>query len=369
MRRLFVGLANLSLGLSLFLLATALTLSATLLSPDFIKSSLKNSGFYDNIITSGFKLASIQPEVDSGSNFDSNIISQLSPQIKKVLTADFLQTNTEEAITGFADWLNAKTDSPQFTIDTASIKTALNTKLADYLQERLAKLPDCPINNDITSYDLMTTTCKPPLQLTKNDFILAANNFTGEIPLLDKGQFSFNDISDTTKNDAWQRVQSVYRVVHLLPYLTGVLAMIMIGLVILLVTDKAKAFRIIGHTFLVSGGLMLIAGGLTIFYLSREFISFNGGSVEQLDFARQVIYPLTSKLASGFGKVTLYIGFTYSIIGAVFYLIAHRFHQAQNRQTLGVEQANHTAADTTTQTVSSIDTTPTYEQNPPSPFK
>jgi hypothetical protein len=331
LRSLVLGLSNLLLGLYLFLLATTITLMLTIASPAFIKSTLDKSGFYKNIVSSGLKLASVQ--ASDPTNFDSQIIDKLTPTIKEVLNPTFLQTNAEQLIDGFGHWASDKVNAPDFSLDTAALRANLNQQLAVFLSQQLSELPNCPKNNDVSSYDLMTTACNPPIVLSQADFIKAADGFTANIPLINQNQLSFKDF-DTKgaahNNKTWQKIPTGYKILSYIPLISGVLSIISIVLIIILSRNRIRGWRVVGHAFIVAGGILLVSGSVTLFFLSRNIISFtNGASSEQIAFAKDIFMPISHLVAVGFGNFMLYFGTGYCVGGAACYFIAHRLRLKQ----------------------------------------
>lgn len=309
-------------------------MSLTFLNPGFYKTVLSDSGFYDNIVSSGLKLASVKA---ADSEEDKKIIEDLKPVIEKVLTPSFLKATTETVIDGFGDWIKGKQATPSFKIDLSSVKTQLNNSLAGYLHNRVAALPDCQQNNDKVSYDLVTTACKPPIELSQADFLAASANFSEQLPLFDQNEFSFNLIDKDgtfTNNQVAKNIPTVFRLLQALPVLFGISAAIALAVIVWLTEEKSRAFRFIGHTFLVVGAFLLVCGAITIFYLGRNFYGIVGqGSPEQTSFIEEIFYPISNIVSTTYGKICVYFGTAYSLIGSGCYIWAHRLKIKKLRNT------------------------------------
>jgi hypothetical protein len=320
------------LWLVLVILATVTIILATA-NPSFIKTTLAKSGLYKTVVASSLKLASTSIHDNSQTDLN-NLISGLTPSAQQVLTPQLLETDVNKVIDGFDNWLNGQTAVPQFSIDTAVIKNNLNTALAVYLQQRVTALPACPANNKVPSYDLLTTDCLPPVQLSQTDFANAANNFTQNIPALDKAQLSSTEIIKNNDDTVWQKVPHYYHLARLVPYILGVVAVALIGLIVLISSERIRALRRVGHILLSNGVILLISGAITVFYVGRNNFDFiaNGSTVEQANFVKETAVPLIHHLANSLGSWLLYFGVGYALLGAVFYFLAHFFKLRHNKR-------------------------------------
>jgi len=112
-RRFAVWLANFSLGLSICLLATIISLVFTIGNANYIKNSLANSDFYDKFTGSVLKLAVAQSANDIN---NQRVITELTPSIQRVVTPSFVKNNFEIAINAFDYWLAGKSKTPNLSL-------------------------------------------------------------------------------------------------------------------------------------------------------------------------------------------------------------------------------------------------------------
>ncbi|MEI6237419.1 MAG: hypothetical protein WCP03_02355 [Candidatus Saccharibacteria bacterium] len=322
-RRFAVWLANFCLGLSICLLATIVSLVFTIGSANYIKNNLTGSGFYDKFTGSVLKLAVAQSANDTN---NQRVITELTPSIQKVLTPNFVKTNFENAIDAFDYWLVGKSKTPSFDLDLSQTKKDLKAEVATYLKNKVNRLPLCQNFNDSSEFDPINATCRYPINLTEADYQLTADNFVSTVPLLDKQTISFDSLDQTnTKKTAWQKAPLYNKLIRISLWFLTIIILLGIVLIFLLSLSRASALKVIGHTFVWSGGMLLVSGALAIFVLGRNSASFMGrGSAEQVAFVQELLAPLLSKLTVSFGNWALYFGAGYALFGALCYILSHK---------------------------------------------
>lgn len=324
-RRFAVWMANFCLGLSIFLLAMIISLIFTIGSANYIKDSLSSSGFYDKFIGSVLKLATAKSVNDSN---NQGVIAELTPSIQKVIKPNFIKTSFETAIDSFDYWLTGKSTTPSFSLDLSQTKKDLKTEVAAYLKNKVNSLAICQNYNDYREFDPINATCRPPINLTEADYQLAADNFISTVPLLDKQAIKFDSLnSASAKKTNWQKAPMYNKIIRLSPWILTFVILVGIVFIIVLSRSKARALKIIGHTFVWGGVMLLISGALSILILGRNSTGFVGrGSAEQVAFVQELLAPLLSKLAISFGNWALYFGAGYALIGALCYILSHKIN-------------------------------------------
>jgi hypothetical protein len=322
-RRLAVWLTNFFLGLFIFLLATVITLIFTIGSANYIKNNLASTGFYNKFTGSILKLATAQSVNDANSQ---NVINELTPVIERAITPKFVQTSFETAIDAFDNWLSGDTKSPSFNLDLSKVKTDLKNEMVIYLQNKVNAMPPCQSTGSTIEIDPINAVCRPPVGLTQADYQLAADNFISTVPLLDNQKISLDSLSPESNNKSiWQKVPTYNKYIRLAPWFLGVIIVLGISLIFVLSRSKARAIKVIGHTFLWGGSMLLVSGALSIIVLSRNSSGFTGrGSAEQIAFVQDLIAPSLAKFAVSYGLWALYFGAGYALVGAVCYIIDHK---------------------------------------------
>jgi hypothetical protein len=342
----WVSVRLLAFGLSLLLavLSICAIIYATVGNPGFIESVFDTSGLYNNFVDSGLKLAS--DGLDGEDTQVSQIVSDLTPSVKEVITPEFLQTSTEEIIDGVGNWLNGKTTIPEFSIDTGSVKADLNAELATYLSQYVTTLPDCQTYAAINSLDIFTTDCKPHIPIDQDTYLSAANQFTSEIPIFDKNSLSSSELIKNTGDNVWKTVPNAYKFIKLAPYIAGGLVLICSALILIISGNRARSIRKIGHIFLSNALILLIVGTVIIVFLGHGEINFVGGdSVEQIAFAKEIIEPLVHGVARVLGSWLLYFGGGYALIAVTCYFVAHFMNRQKSDSTDSEPKPEETSQD------------------------
>ena len=117
-KRLIRGMSAWTLSFSLYMLASFTVLMLTVLSAQYIKTTLYKSNVYQNIVPATLDLAATKSG-DSSANslsdtIDPKTIKQLEPVVASAISPQFLQSTTEQVIDGLYAWLNGKTTEPSF---------------------------------------------------------------------------------------------------------------------------------------------------------------------------------------------------------------------------------------------------------------
>jgi hypothetical protein len=322
-RRSAVWFSNFFLSLFLFLLATTICLILTIFSGNYVKKSFNEAGFYQNFTPSVLKLASSQ---SAGQNTSNQTLELFKPIIIKTVSPSFVKASFENIIDAFDKWLSKKSDTVLATIDVSYLKKSLRTNVAEFAIERNKNLPACTNYDNSQSYDVLSGTCRLPSSFTDGNFYIAADDFVNSLPAFDNPNIEINPTKKQsgTASMIWRNAPTAYKILKISPLVLIFLALFSVSCVLLISTEKNRGWRVVGHTFLWSGGMLLVSGALSIFLLSKNstFLIRNS-SPEQIAFMNELISPVTQKLAVSFGKWALYFGAGYSIVGGLCYFIAH----------------------------------------------
>jgi hypothetical protein len=325
-RRIAIWFVNFCLGLILLLMAVVISIIYTVGSASYIKTSFKETGFYDKFTGSILKLADAQ-SVNQTS--DNQVLAELTPVVKKSVTPEFVQNGFETAVDSFDNWLNGKTQNPNFSIDLSQIRASLVSQTAVYFQARISGLPPCQSYksyNFYQDYDPINATCRPPVNLTDADYRSAAEYFISDVLPADKQTANFNplNIQPSAPKTFASDLPIYNKIFRLLPWILGILGAVCIALVIFLNRSKARALRSIGHTFVWPGVILLLSGALTILIFGRGSTSYVSDiAVEQVDFVKNLLAPLLMRLVVSCGYWAIYLGAGYTLFGLMCYFAGH----------------------------------------------
>jgi hypothetical protein len=323
LRKVALLLAGGLLTFWLFMTVTFFALSSTIGSPSYIKTWLAESSVYKNIVAETLKLGSIQKTLELN-NTSSSGVELLTPVVQQTLTPEVLQENTETVVDSVGMWLAGDTKNPEFSIEVAPLRTDIINKTADYLYNRVNALPPC--QQFTTEYDPLTATCKPPTVLNKQDFVVAATDFSNNLPFMKYDTLTYQSFTQNT-NPYWdgslpQDAPKAYQWLKLSPYIFGILAIVSAVVLIWLRKDHAKAWRSVGHTFLIAGIFLVLGSLLTKALSGRPLGTVGSSSDAQKLFAESIATPLAQHLSLKISDIGLYFGVGFIVISAVCYVVA-----------------------------------------------
>lgn len=323
LRKTALLLAGGLLAFWLFMTVTFFALSSTIGNPGYIKTWFAESDVYKNIVAETLKLGSIQKTLELN-NTSGSEVEMLTPVVQQTLTPYVLQKNTETVIDSMGAWLAGDTKNPEFSVEIALLRTDIINKTADYLYNRVNALPPC--QQFTTEYDPLTATCKPPTVLNKQDFVAAATDFSNNLPFMKYDTLTYQSFTQNT-NPYWdgnlpQDAPKAYQWLKLSPYIFGILAVISAVILIWLRKDHAKAWRSVGHTFLIAGIFLVLGSLLTKALSGRPLGTVGSSSDAQKLFAESIATPLARHLSLKISDIGLYFGIGFILISAICYVVA-----------------------------------------------
>lgn len=333
-RRIVIVFAAVTLSLWLYMAVSAFSLAYTLGSPSYLKSLLVGADVYDHVVDDALKLAATQN--NNGTTIPNEQIAELTPVIQKTLTPGFLQTTTEALITGTFHWLDGSAKEPDFNIEVAPIRASLASNITDYLYNRTVNLPVCP-RNAIPDDDPFNATCRPPGQVSKQDFSPKVGEFIADLPLLKYDTITYQNLTkddtSTDKKELPSQVPVAYHWFKLSPYIFIFLSVLSALLIILLQRDSLKAWKTVGHTFLFTGILLVVTSVFSLVVLANSSAPINSGNEQQKAFIFDILTPLTKSFGTKISNYTLYFGVAYLAIGAACYFVGLRIKRARHLDT------------------------------------
>jgi len=285
----------------------------SVLNPSFAKSALESSGVYDTLAKDSARILTDAEEAGAG---ESAIGRALARPFEQVLTPELLRSFTEPVIDGIGAWLGGDTSIPRFSLDTGAVRSDLNEAVATYTEERLATLPMCTDETDYSDYDLATATCRPPYEFSEGELIGWADDFTSQIPLLNRATVSEADLVKNPGDRSWRVIPETYRWVRTGLCILAGLFVVITAVVLIIGKNRDRTLRTLGHAFLVPAVIFLLGGAL-VAALSGSFVQELAGANTQIqsDFATDTVLPLVQTVIRG-------VGIWGIIFGAIFVALA-----------------------------------------------
>ena len=202
------------------------------------------------------------------------------PQIQKVFssafTPEFSKTAAVDIIDGTYNWLDGRSETPDFNVDVTSVRERLADGLGDYAVQRMKGLPMCtPEQLLFEGISFLEATCRPPLvtdgivkALVAREVRTSDKFFGGENTLT--GADVTQDIDPQTMEGARQS----YQATKWAPWVTGFVVLATAIGVVLLSTSRRRGGRRLGG-IVISGGVVIGIVTVGAHYASK-FVAASG---------------------------------------------------------------------------------------------
>ncbi|HSX08454.1 MAG TPA: hypothetical protein VLG11_06190 [Candidatus Saccharimonadales bacterium] len=158
LRQLGLTLCATLFSLAVFGFAIAIGIYTVFRTPTKLESALQQSGVYSAAATSVINQSAQQsgtqlPLTDPG----------VQSAIKAALPASTVQQNAEQVINSFYDWIQGRTQTPNFNVNITGIKSNVSDNVGSYLRQKLSALPTCPAGTMLpqNTSDIFNLTCIP----------------------------------------------------------------------------------------------------------------------------------------------------------------------------------------------------------------
>lgn len=257
--------------MSLYLVASLFFLSASffVLFSVFNSSNLKDTfraqKTYDKIVPAVLSTASYPVEAAGQLPLKEKWVEEAT---KRAFPKSDLEQKGSAAIDGTFDWLEGKTEKPEFTLDFTANKQNLSTEIGKETETRLSSLPRCGLNSLPESIDAFKLNCLPPGYSARALGAQVASEISQDRtflkdPVITADDFTFNP--ETTANkvnplDQLSGLRLFYQNRDLLRWLLPLLTVLFAALGVFLASDHSRALKRLARSFLASGvGLLVFA--------------------------------------------------------------------------------------------------------------
>ena len=237
LRTIFTRFSYAILPLLLFTFGLSWSLYMVFGTPQPLESALKQSGIYtvfaQNTIEEQATSNTALPLQDAG----------VQAAIQKAFPPSLIEQSTTKIIDGTYDWVQGRTESPNFSIDLSEPKANLATYVADYVRERSAALPICSYQESLalaqagtTNVDPYTLTCRPS-QVSSDQLAEQAKQQVLGSDLLSTPVVTADSIKNDRGQTLGQQLEIVPQAYTWMIYSlfgTGIIAVLAIGIIVLL---------------------------------------------------------------------------------------------------------------------------------------
>ncbi len=255
-------------------------------------------------------------------------LDPLMASTSDVLTTEYLTTKLNPVIDGLYDWLEGKTDSPEFEIVLSDRLTALSDAISEPLKNELAKLPVC--SNDFlysSDFNPIEAVCVP----SGVDAGFIVDEFTSQVTTSpDIADISFSSDDLDLDEDILTAVPRFYSGVKNLPYAFAVAVALLSIAVVLLAKSFRRGLDRLSWVLMASG--LLLALSFWILGSLKSFVSINAGdSISDLALEK-IIEPLAVVVLGDIAQTGLLISLSVAAVGAVLLLSSYTHRKIRHEQ-------------------------------------
>jgi len=323
-KSILAWLTNMMLGVLLFVLASAVTISL-LFNAAYFKNVLKTSGVYTNFVPSILGLANYQSSLDSKYIDKQKTLNSLKPVIESTITPQIVQVYSEHAIDQSANWLATSGQPLTITLDVTNVKADLNRQISAFVQNRLNGLPYC---KDPSNVDVFSTKCRPLASISDSQLSQIVNEYTSSLPFLKENTLVFGEQAKQEILNGTPLVATVLKTLNILGrlwYIVLLIVLLGVLLIYLLHAEKSKVWQIIAKSFLSTGIMLIVFGVISVLFIKGGVKPLEAkATIEQFSFTNLIVIPLVKQIVNDIGRWWLCFGLAYSLIGAVCYYIGRR---------------------------------------------
>jgi hypothetical protein len=330
-RRLALALLGGLLAVSLLGTTGSHLANATIRDRETVKRWLSTSGLYDGLINT--VLDESRGAISANVPLDDARVRSIANQ---AFDGSIVQENAEKLIDGTYAWLEGEAAQPSFRLDLGAAKQELASNLGNYATERAASLPRCSAAESKQlasgSVDVFSASCLPlgvtPEQIGEQlrGEVLRDDQFLSDGAVTNDGLKVTRDGRELSLAEIpeLQRLQDLFRLGRLLPYVFGVLGIASFVGIVFLSSGKRAGLRRAGGITLVNG--LLVGFSWLILDRSASWLGdMTAERVGQGSFDPTIARNLVGVIREDIGGILLTYALVYLGIGLAALLIATYF--------------------------------------------
>lgn len=339
MRAILASLLSLVCTLAVSTFVTLQTLETTVLDKNEVKGWVDKSGVYDHLLTTVLSTnGAAQQELGAAG---SSIVTSddMTSALGQTLDSGFIKQSTEKVIDSTYSWLNNKSSTISFEINTTDKKDAFISNLSTILQPQLAQLPQCL---SVAQFQSNNPPCLPqgttPKQAADGLATDAANGssiFTQPVTSKTLAESSSSTAQSnsplTSANSSTNSVRTIVSNLQMWLIWLPIIAVVSGGLMVLLSQHRLKAAKHLAGRLTV-GLVITFAAGLLIANVGRTF-SLKNYTDANSAIVTQIIEPVIHQAAPAIGNrlalVSGILGLVTFILWIVLRVIKKRLERAE----------------------------------------
>lgn len=314
----------------LFALAVSTAFWVVFGTPDRLQKALSDSGVFDTVVDSVAEEAQNDPQVRTG--LDESDAAKIKDAIQSALPKETVEQTVDQVITGVYAWLDGTNESLEFSVDLSQHSDALIQNLAKVAAEKNMSMPNCTARQLaalVPNPNPFEMTCKIPGTTEAQAQAVAENYLRNNVEFFKNPTFTVSnlpkDAQGRTIDQSLSFMPGMFQLAGLVPWILGIVAILLTVLVFYLSKDKLSALKSMGITFLVSGGFLLVTALIARFAMDRSsdpFSNLQAGAETGLAIVKGI-----RSLSTDFIGTLIKFAVIYLVIGAglfVFVTIKRR---------------------------------------------
>lgn len=305
-------------------------------TPQPLKQALSNSGIY-----SSFTHNFVQDQVATDTSQIPLQQPEIQAAIQKAFPPTLLEQNSNKIIDGTYDWVQGRSDSPDFAVNLSDAKNNLANYIADYVRTRSAALPVCNYAQlselgSISNIDPYKATCRPG-QISPDAIAEQAKQDVLTSDFLNNPELTASTIKSSdgkTLQEQLKVVPEAYKWTIYTMYATGATAVLAMVIIIALQRNHIRnACKHFGRILLTIGTISAAIAWLTSFAIDKvsHILAENATSTT----LQAKIVAIFGSLAHDMQKWWIGYGVVLIILG-IAALVVRKFVAAPQPATAGV---------------------------------
>ena len=310
----------------LSILVNSIVLKATVMRSSVVKSWLGESGIYTAIVNEQANRSEIQQsQVEGAVQLTADDIASA---MRDAYDPSGLQKDAENVIDGVYAWLDGSASSPQYNVDFSKRQMAFADQLTQNIAKKVDSLPACESDGTYSSknFTLFSSTCLPAGVSAVPQLTNFEKGIIDQPQLFPEVVYSGSDLkvkdasgSSVSVATALSWLPKTYKVASYLPYVLGVLVLLIITVFVLFSSSKRYGLRRVAHGLTFVGALTTLAGLAlgplysTVVGTPVNFLGLDEG------YTSTIVNPILKLICSTYSRDFLVIGLSMITPALVIY--------------------------------------------------
>jgi hypothetical protein len=367
-RAILASLLSLVCTLAVSTYVSLQTLDTTVLNRDEVKGWLDKSGVYSNLLNTVLSTnATAQQELTATSG-SAVTADDVKSALDQTMNASYIKQSSEKALDSAYDWLNGKTSSISFEINTTVKKDAFIANLSSILQPQLAQLPTC---TSTAQFQTNNPPCLPPNTTPKQAADELATDAANQAsvfrqPVTDStiaNASNNTSNSSLTDNKGAHNIQSVVSNIKLWLLWLPIIAVLSGGLMVLLSQHRLKAAKHLAGK-LTWGLAITCAIGLLVARIGKTFTASSYVSGANNTIMNNIVEPVIHQAAPAIGNRLALVSGILGLVTLALWITFRTLWKNQERAKLLAPDEETPPSPTKTKPAETTPASPTSKTSP-----